>query len=92
MSDLTRYHLYSKDDLGGEGPALYRRDEYGDWYNVAEVDAAREADRKRIAELQDALQCTPCSCGEYGWVDKDCKRCKALRTRWPFPSPPAKGE
>lgn len=33
---------------------------------------------KRIEQLEAALKATPCSCGEYGWSDNDCKRCAAL--------------
>lgn len=42
---MQRYRCYYKDDFGYPYDALYERDESGDWYDAAEVDA-------RIAELE----------------------------------------
>lgn len=45
---MQKYRCYGKDDLGYPYDALYERDDNGDWYDAAEVDA-------RIAELEKAL-------------------------------------
>ena len=49
MSELQRWHLYFKDEQGGEGPALHRKDDFGDWYNVAQIDYEMQRLRSEIA-------------------------------------------
>lgn len=64
---IQKYNVYFKDDLGFEGPALSKKDDFGDWCRAEEVDAhlaevVRELrsgylkDQARIAELEKALR------------------------------------
>ena len=46
---MQKYALFFKDDLGYEGPAMSRQDDFGDWYRAEDVET-------RIGVLEEALQ------------------------------------